>query len=56
MSVNRERIVAVAFLTQANMRALGKNIERIYPIDHSPAFGDLLAKIDEAERKLPRKG
>lgn len=43
-------IVAVAFLTESNLRAIGKNLERVYPIDDAPHFQDLLAAIDQAER------
>jgi hypothetical protein len=50
--VDREPIVAVAFLTESNLRAVGQSLQRIYPIDHSPGFEQLLAQIDEAERKL----
>ena len=49
--MEREPIVAVAFLTKANLKAIGKSLERVYPIDHSPEFADLLAAIEEAERK-----
>jgi hypothetical protein len=50
--VDREPIVAVAFLTESNLRAVGQSLQRNYPIDHSPGFEQLLAQIDEAERKL----
>jgi hypothetical protein len=40
-----------AFLTNANRRAIGKNLERMYPIDDCPTFADLLTRIAAAERK-----
>jgi hypothetical protein len=43
--------VAVAFLTEENLRTIGKNLEHVYPIDDTPAFADLLAAIDKADRE-----
>lgn len=40
-----------AFLTEANRRAISKNLDRIYPIDHQPIFADLLAGIEAVEQK-----
>jgi hypothetical protein len=51
-----KNIVAIAFLTESNLRAIGKNLERIYPIDSAPAFEDLLAALDEAERRVGAGG
>lgn len=45
---------AAAFFTDANLRAIGKNLDRIYPIDESPVFSDLLAAIDRAQRAIKR--
>lgn len=53
--MDREHIVAVAFLTEANLRAHGKNLQRIYPINEAPCFGELLAVIDEVERQTKGK-
>jgi hypothetical protein len=47
--VDRERAVAIALLTEANLRAIGKNLERVYPLDDSADFSELLARI-EAKR------
>lgn len=49
--MKREPIVAVAFLTQANLRAVGNNLKRIYPIDDVSPFEDLLTELDKADRK-----
>ena len=43
---------AVAFLTETNLRAIGKNLERVYPVEDTPAFAELLAAIDEALLEL----
>jgi hypothetical protein len=46
-----ERIVAVALLTETNLQMLGNNLEKVYPIDETPCFPDLLWAIDEADRE-----
>jgi hypothetical protein len=48
--VNKEKIVAVAFLTESNMRAIGASLQRVYPIQDTPVFADLLQALDEADR------
>jgi len=50
--VKREPIVAVAFLTEANMKAVGNNLKRIYPIDDVAPFEDLLNALDQAHRAM----
>lgn len=50
--MKREPIVAVAFLTQANLTAVGNNLKRIYPIDDISPFEDLLTALDKADRKM----
>lgn len=51
----RERIVAVGLLTQEDVRALGANFSRLYPVDKTPCFGQLLRAIDEADRQVWRE-
>lgn len=46
------RIVAVALLTEPELRMLGQGFDRFYPVDETPCFGELLHAIDEAERRL----
>lgn len=46
------RIVAVALLTEPELRMLGQGFDRFYPVDETPCFDDLLAAIDEADRGL----
>jgi hypothetical protein len=53
--VDRERVVAIALLTEANLRAIGQNLERVYPVDHSPDFSELLTRIEKAQR-APARG
>lgn len=49
-----ERIVAVGLLTQREVEMLGHGFSRIWPIDDTPCFEDLLKAIDKAERELKR--
>ena len=46
------RIVAVALLTEAELRGLGSTFERAWPIDETPCFQGLLDAIEEADRSL----
>jgi hypothetical protein len=51
----RERIVAVALLTEPELRGLGKAFDRAWPVEDAPSsFVELLRAIDEAHRKLER--
>ncbi len=50
----RERIVAVGLLTQREVELLGHGFSRLWPVDESPCFSDLLQRIDEADRELRR--
>ncbi len=47
-----DRIVAVGLLTAGDLRRLGTDFHRVYPVDETPCFGDLLWAIDEADRAL----
>lgn len=49
-----ERIVAVGLLTQREVDRLGTSLERLWPIDDTPCFSNLLQAIDEADRELWR--
>ena len=46
-----DRIVAVALLTQRNLETYGACLKKVFPIHEAPCFSDLLAAIDEADRK-----
>jgi hypothetical protein len=43
--VNHNRAGAKAFVTGANLHAIGKNLERAFPLDRSPDFSELLTRI-----------
>lgn len=51
----RERIVAVGLLTESDLRTLGREFRRVYPIDETPCFAELLRAIDEADREFWRE-
>ena len=46
------KIVAVGLLTQRDVDVLGHGFSRLWPVDETPCFNDLLQAIDEAEREL----
>jgi hypothetical protein len=46
-----ERIVAVGLLTQREVELLGHGLSRLWPVDDSPCFTELIKAIDEAERR-----
>jgi len=46
------RIVAVALLTQPELKGLGAAFDRAWPIDDVPCFSGLLQAIDAADRQL----
>ena len=48
----RERIVAIALLTESDLSLLGPTFDRIWPVDEAPEFQALIRAIDEADRKL----
>ena len=50
--MSEERIVAVPPLTQRDLDALGQTFTRLWPVDETPAFFDLLQAIDEADQEL----
>ena len=49
-----ERIVAVGLLTQRDVEVLGHGFSRLWPVDQTPCFTDLLQAIDEADEELKR--
>lgn len=53
--MSRERIIAIGLLTDADLKKLGPQFSRAYPIDEAPCFGELLHAIDEADRALWRQ-
>ena len=53
--VNTNRIVAIGLLTQENLEVFGHCLKKVYPVDETPCFTELLAAIDEADRELWRE-
>ena len=47
-----ERIVAIGLLTEDDLRRLGDTFTRVWPVDRSTDFTELLRAIDEAEERL----
>ena len=50
----KERIVAVGLLTQREVELLGHGFSRLWPVDETPCFQDLLQAIDDADAELGR--
>lgn len=48
----QRQIVAVGLLTEQDLDLLGATFTRLWPVDRAPQFDELLAAIDEAERRL----
>lgn len=49
---DQEGIVAVGLLTRSDVEKLGPDFDRLFPVDETPCFGELLTAIDRAEREL----
>ena len=50
-----DRIVAVALLTRREVERLGPAFDRLWPVNETHEFAELLRAIDEAERDLALK-
>ena len=50
--MDRERIVAVGLLTEQDLNLLGPTFTRVWPVDETPCFTELLEAISEAELKV----
>jgi hypothetical protein len=44
-------IVAIALLTQDDLKTLGGSFARAYPIDEIPGFEELVRQLDEVESR-----
>jgi hypothetical protein len=51
----KDRIVAVGLLTQRDVDVLGQGFSRLWPVDETPCFADLLQAIDDSDRELRQK-
>ncbi len=49
-----QRIIAVGLLTARDLEVLGQGFTRVFPIDETPIFTELLRAIDEADREARR--
>lgn len=49
--MSEERIVAIGLLTESDLKRLGETFTRLWPVDRSTDFSDLLREIDEAEQR-----
>lgn len=47
-----KRVVAVGLLTAEDVETLGPTFDRLWPIDETPCFSELLRAIDDADREL----
>ena len=52
--MGHDGIVAVGLLTQQDLEVLGPSFSRVWPVDETPCFGEMLRAIDEADRDLRR--
>jgi hypothetical protein len=50
--VSKDRIVAVGLLTEQDLNLLGHSFTRVWPVDDTPCFSQLLEAIDEADREI----
>ena len=48
-------IVAVGLLTRRDVELLGPTFDRLWPLEDTPCFSQLLQAIDEADRKIRRE-
>jgi hypothetical protein len=44
-------IVAIGLLTEDDIRRLGQNFSRLFPLPRDGSFDDLIKAIDEADRQ-----
>jgi hypothetical protein len=49
------QIVSVALLTRAEEMLLGPAFSRLWPVEQTPCFGELLPAIDKADRIVHRE-
>ncbi len=50
--MSADRIVAVGFLTQADLAVLGTGFNRLYPVNDDGQFDDLLKQLEKV-RAVP---
>lgn len=50
-----ERIVAIGLLTLGDLERLGETFDRLWPVDRTTDYSELLRAIDEAEERIHEK-
>lgn len=50
-----ERIVAIGLLTQREVELLGHGFSRLWQVDETPCFTELIDAIDKADEQLKRE-
>ena len=55
MPVVDERIIAVGLLTESDLTLLGPTFTRLWSVEETPCFSQLLQAIDEADRVYHRQ-
>ena len=53
--MSRDKIVAFAALTQADLNTFAKDLKEVFPVDDEPCFAALLNAIDEADQQRRRE-
>jgi hypothetical protein len=53
--VSKDRIVAVGLRTENDLDMLGDSFTRLWPVEDTPCFSQLLDAIDEADREIRRE-
>jgi hypothetical protein len=51
---SKKSVVAFGLLTNDDLKVLGPSFQRVWPVDQTPCFGDLLRAVDEADRDIWR--
>jgi hypothetical protein len=50
-----DNVIAVGLLTARNVDDLGPTFTRLWPVEDTPCFSQLLVAIDDADRALKRE-
>ena len=52
MANSENKVVAVALLSEADLSAIGESFRRLFWVEETPCFSELLLAIDEADRAI----
>jgi hypothetical protein len=53
--MDNEKIVAIALLTETNLRMLGASLKKVFPLTDDSRFDDILQLIDAEHLAEPRR-